>query len=148
MQRSFARWLLPAVLVVPVLLVVAFGPRRASPATSPLDDWDFTKLVAHLNRAGLGMREVSTQKNGVIGNAVFLTTTDKEWDDFNRLTKDPRRIAEWQGILYCECVKGRNPWLLTSQWGEDCLVAGPFLFYGDHKLLAQVRAALADAEAK
>jgi hypothetical protein len=148
MQRPSARWLLPAVLVVPVLLVVALGPRRASPATSPLDDWNLTELVAQLNRAGMRLREVPPQKNGPIGNAVYLITTDKEWDDINALTKDRRRIAEWRGVLYCECVKGRNPWFLANQWGEDCLVAGPFLFYGDHQLLAQVRAALADAEPK
>jgi hypothetical protein len=143
MQRPSPHWFLSAALVVSVLLVVALGQRKAGPA-KPLDDYAFHELLAHLSGAGLELRAVSPQKNGLFGATVFLTTTDKGWNEVNRLTKDPRRIAEWQGVLYCECVKGRDSTLLTNQWGGDCLVVGSFVFYGDHELLNRVRAALSD----
>jgi hypothetical protein len=136
--------LLSAAFVVAVLLVVMLGQRKVRSTTPPLEDWTFSELVAYLNRAGLGLRPISTQKNGNSNEAVFLTTTDREWKDLNALSKDPRRIAEWRGILYCERLGGRDPSGLMSQWGEDCLVAGLFLFYGDRELLAQVRTVLSD----
>ncbi len=140
MQRSYAYWFLSAAFVTSVFLV-SWGQRKVGPAPR-LEEWEFTELVAHLNHAGLGLRVVSPQQNGVIANTVFLTTTDKGFNEVNRLIKDPRRIGEWWGVLYCERVKGRDSTLWTSQWGGDCLVLGPFVFYGDRELLKQVRVAL------
>ncbi|HEY7308423.1 MAG TPA: hypothetical protein VH643_03570 [Gemmataceae bacterium] len=142
MRRPLTRWLLTTAFMAAVLLVVALGQRKREPATPALDDWSLSELVDHLNREGLGLRMVSPQKNGDIGQAVYLTPTDKGWHDVNALTKDPRRIGEWRKIIYCESVKGRDPSYLMSQWGEDALVIGPFLFYGDRELLRRVRAIL------
>jgi hypothetical protein len=142
--------LLPAVLAA-ALLAGWIRSRAVDPAASavPPDDWDIPQLVAFLNDAGLGLRIVSTQKDGVIGQAVFLTATNKEWDDLNHLPKHQKQIHQWRGTLYCEW--GRAGFLmgdawsaLTRQWGDCCLVAGPFLFYGDRDLLDRVRAALAE----
>jgi hypothetical protein len=139
---------LPVVLAAAVL-AGRIGQQRSGPATSavPPDDWDIPQLVAYLNDAGLGLRLVSTMKNGIINQTAFLTTTSKEWDDLNCLSKDQKQIHQWQGTLYC--VRGRaglfmaNDWsALTHQWGDCCLVIGPFLFYGDRELLHRVRSAL------
>jgi hypothetical protein len=120
-----------------------------------------------LNGEGLGLRTVATQKDGVVRQTAFLTTTDKEWLDLNLLPKIQKRIDQWRGTLYCvRDPVGNRPellWLarkypgildgargaggnhrseLTHQWGDCCLVAGPFLFYGDRELLGRVHAAL------
>lgn len=144
MRRPLIRWLLTATSMGAVLLVVALGQRTREPATPTMDDWSLSELVAHLNRAGLELRMVSPQQNGDIGKAAYLTPTDKGWHDVNALTKDPRRIGEWRKIIYCESVKGRDPSVLMSQWGENGLVVGPFLFYGDRELLMRVRAVLSE----
>ncbi len=152
------RLLVPAVLAAPVLLSwVAL--RRDDLATSavPLDDWDIPRLVAHLNDAGLRLRIVSTMRDGGSVQTAFLTTTAKEWEDLDGLPKDQKHIRRWRGTLYCERGQvsdlggvGRtfgDDWSgLTRQWGDRCLVAGPFLFYGDPELLDRVRAALAALE--
>ena len=139
---------LPAVLAA-ALLVGWIGLRAGRPAASavPPDDWDIPQLVAYLNDAGLGLRVVSALKNGVIDQTAFLTTSSKEWDDLNHLPKDPKQIHRWQGTLYCERGRAgflmRDDWsALVRQWGDCCLVVGPFLFYGDRELLDRVRAAL------
>jgi hypothetical protein len=144
-----ARPLVPAVLAT-ALLAGWIGWRGGGPETSavPFDEWDIPRMVAHLNDAGLQLRIVSTLKNGLVGQAVFLTTTSKEWQDLNRLPKDQKQIHRWQGTLYCESSSidspARSRWSEWSrQWGDCCLVAGPFFFYGDPELLDRVRAALA-----
>jgi hypothetical protein len=142
------RLLLPSVLVT-ALLAGWIGQRVSGPAKSAgtADDWDIPRLVAYLNDAGLGLRMVSTTKNGVIDQTAFLTTTTKEWENLNRLFKDRKQIHLWQGTLYCERGRVRffmgDDWsALTRQWGDCCLVVGPFLFFGDRDLLDRVRAAL------
>jgi hypothetical protein len=143
MQRHPPRWFVPAVFAAAVLLAVSLGQRRATPPPLPLDDWQLPELVAHLKRAGLRLRMAAIAKNGAISPAVFLTTEEKPWRELNGLSKDPKRIAEWRGVLYCEYRGGRDQAGLARLWGEDCLTAGPFIFYGDAALLARVRDALA-----
>src|SRR5262249_55096043 len=94
----------------------------------------------HLNRAGLEVRLRSPLKNGAIGQAAFLTTTDKDWDDLNHLYKHPSRIQEWRGVVYCERVGHSEP--ILRLWGDHYLVAGPFVFFGDSELLERIRAIL------
>jgi hypothetical protein len=135
--------LLPALLAG--LLALGLGQRRggSGPPGVPLEDWDIPRLLAHLNGEGLRLRVVATQHNGATQHTAFLTTTDKAWAELNRLTRDEKRIDEWRGTLHCERGPGRDDWAsLTGQWGERCLVVGPFLLYGDRQLLARVRAAL------
>ena len=131
------------VLAAVILLVVGVGRRkggRAAPAV-PLDDWNIPQLVAHLNGEGLALRLVSTQKNGAICQAAFLTTTDKEWDELSRLAKKQEWIGRWRGTLYCKRNRGGEE--LAYLWGDYHLVVGPFLFFGDPELLERVQTALA-----
>jgi hypothetical protein len=142
------RPLLP-VLLVGALLAVWIGQREGGSPRSigPADGWDIPRLVAYLNDESLGLRMVATQKNGIIDQTAFLTTTSKGWEDLHCLPKDQKQINRWHGTLYCErgpegLFEG-NDWSdLTHQWGDCCLVVGPFLFYGDRELLGRVLAAL------
>jgi hypothetical protein len=141
MFKFRAGWLLPLALPAIAALAVVVG-ERAGPTTPErlADDWDIPRLVAHLNEAGLRLRMVATRKEGDLYPSAFLTTTDKEWIDFNRLSKDPRLIDRWRGSLYCERGPGGDAWSdLARQWGHLCLISGPFLFFGDPELLARVR---------
>jgi hypothetical protein len=141
--RTFGRLLLG--LGALAVLAVGLRTRRGDSGTSvPLDDWDVPRLTAFLNEHGLGLRVVPTMQNGQdAGRRAYLTATDKEWEALNSLMKDPRRIDEWRGTLYCLRGKvGENWEPLTERWGATCLVIGPFLLYGDPELLALVRDAV------
>jgi hypothetical protein len=141
------RCVLVGLLLAAVALGVVIGQRMnvaAGPSVQLMDDWDIPQLVAYLNGKGLGVHLVSTQKDGVDPNTAFLTTTDQEWGEFNRLANDPKQIAQWKGTLYCE----RGPHLAAwsdqiRHWGNCCVIVGPFLLYGDPELLGKVCAALA-----
>jgi hypothetical protein len=140
-----AGWPFLAALLAGALLAVTMGPRPDGPTTpaGPLDDWDIPQLAAFLNGEGLGLRLVPTRKDGVIYQNAFLTTTDKDWNDLNALPKIPELIHCWTGTLYCLRNSGENDWSDRAfYWGDCCLEAGSFLFFGDRELLARVRAAL------
>jgi hypothetical protein len=143
-------WPLLHTLLAAALLAVWVGYRISSsiPSAEALDGWDIPRLVAYLNGEGLGLRMVATQKESAVCRTAFLTTTSKEWGILNRLYKDPRLIDSWQGTVYCELGPGGNDWIgLTRQWGDYCLVVGPFLLYGDRTLLDRIRVALAHVQA-
>jgi hypothetical protein len=138
--------LLPALLLA-TLLAVCVGQRQGGPPTTdlPPGNWDIPRLTTYLNRQGLGLRLVPTMQGSDPNATAFLTTTDKGWSDLNRLPKDCGRVHEWRGTLYCERGPGGEDWSdLARQWGDCCLVTGPFLFFGDPELLARVKDALAD----
>jgi hypothetical protein len=143
--RAF--WPLAFVLVASVLFVHCARQRTGIPATvaAALDDWDIPRLVAYLNGKDLGLRVVSTAKVGGSDRTAFLTTTDKGWEELSRPIRGRSHIDQWQGTLYCERGPAGGDWAdLARQWGDCCLVVGPFLLYGDRELLGRVRAALSD----
>jgi hypothetical protein len=144
MRRWHNRWLLlPALLAgaLPAVWVPPGGSRRDS-AQMPPDDWDIPRLVTHLREKGLDLRAVPAQKDGGYHPHAYLTTTDARWQDLNRLSRDPRRMEPWRGTLYCEWkshrVAAADP---AGLWDDGSFIAGPFLFFGDRRLLEQVRAA-------
>jgi hypothetical protein len=100
-------------------------------------------LAVYLNRRGVEVVLRAVSRHGTLQQSAYLTSTAKKWRDLNLLCKDPRRIEEWRGTLYCERVGEGDASHLIEQWGDHCLAVGPFLFYGDAELLELVRVALA-----
>lgn len=145
MRRLTRYGLLSATLGTMILLPVTIRQYRASPTSStrPFEDWNIMDLVEHLNQMGLNLQLRSTTANGSIGSTVYLTTAEKRWTDLNFLNKDAKRIHEWEGVIYCERIKGGDTALALGLWGDRCLIVGPFLFYGDGELLRSIRGALA-----
>jgi hypothetical protein len=104
---------------------------------------DFADLQDRLQRHGVKVEVVSTRKDGQEADSVFLLAKDRGWNDLNVLSKNRARIEEWRGILYVERI-GADPDVLVEQWGQNCMIAAPFILYGDPILLEQVRGALQD----
>jgi hypothetical protein len=130
-----------AVLVVVASLLVANRARRRPPEEGPrLDDWDVPRLVDHLSKQGLELRVVSTQNRSTSLHNAYLTTTDKKWGELNHMLKVPEQAEGWRGTLYVE--RSHDTDVRAFYWGDCCLVAGPFVFFGDRDLLARVRAVL------
>jgi hypothetical protein len=149
MRQLRAPWIVLAGVLSSVLLVASLGKRTTNPTTPPLpplDNWNVFELADYLNRAGIRLSVVPTAREGVVRNAAFLTTGQKDWHECNRLRKDGKQPGLWRGILYCERVESDNlRRQLADQWGELGWSARPFVFYGDPELLTRVRAALRDA---
>jgi hypothetical protein len=138
--------------VLGALLVHAFSrsvPKPAPPALLPLDDWSVADMARYLEGRGLGLRAIPTSPKGYLGPNAFLVRRDFSWLELARLPKDAKRVHLWQGVAYFE--RWHNP--LTAEdraesWEGACLLAGPFLFFGDPELLAHIRDALSAAGPK
>jgi hypothetical protein len=145
MQR-FARYgLFFSALGATTLLTFSVRKHDAEsvPSTRPIRDWDIAELAVHLNRMGVEVRLRAVPRNGTLNRMAFLTSTGKEWSELNALNKDPIRIHEWRGTIYCEQIGESDVTYLLEQWGDRCLVVRPFVFYGDAELLERVRTSLA-----
>jgi hypothetical protein len=106
-----------------------------------MDGWKIEDLVLHLQRKGLEFRVVPSAKEGPLDPwGVYLTTTDKSWEQLIGLLANPDFIdARWQGTVYC------NLWAIWQpfgDWGDRALRLGPFIFIGDPEMLVRIRAAL------
>jgi hypothetical protein len=113
------------------------------PSAGPPDDWSIPQLVAYLNGKGLGLRMVSTRKDGIIDQNAFLTTTDRDWKELNGVPKVQEQMHCWSGTLFCLRKASESDWPDRVRfWGDCCLEAGPFVLFGDRELLARVEAAL------
>jgi hypothetical protein len=150
MWRTHLPLLMMAVLGA--LLVHAFSrsvPKPAQPALLPLDDWSVADMARYLEGRGLGLRAVPTSSKGYIGPNAFLVRRDFSWLELERLPKNATRVHLWQGVAYFE--RWHNPLVAEERaeiWDGACLLAGPFLFFGDLELLAQIRDVLSDPGGK
>ncbi len=133
-------------------LAVLLTARLSRPAGEegsrpPLPDttaWTMADLHHHLEDRGLHLRAAGTWENGPVLRNAFLTREERPWADLGGLVKDPSRIAGWAGVVYCEqAIFSRAREDALVGWGECGLRAGPFVFFGDPAMLAQLRDALA-----
>ncbi len=132
------------VLLVVASLLVVSRARRSHPAEAPrLDDWDVPQVVEHLRQHGLELRVVSTGDSADPRHNAYLTTTNKQWQELNCILKVPEQAEQWRGTLFVE--RSHNLHVRAAYWGDSCLVAGPFVFFGDRELLARVRAVLGES---
>jgi hypothetical protein len=132
-------------LAGPAYLAVArLADRRPpAPALVSMEGWEVSDVARHLAARGLKLRAVSTARRTRGSRSVVLTTTSKGWEELNHLPKAAECIDRWQGTVYCE--RPASPDSREAQlrlWGDCCLVAGPFVLFGDRTLLARIHDAL------
>jgi hypothetical protein len=122
----------------------AGDPRGDRPAQTRLEDWSVDDMVRHLEVRGLGLRAVPTSAGSARASNTFLTRGEIAWHKLPGLMKDPARMGEWQGIVFCERVGNPDTAEKRAEnWGSAALQAGPFVFFGDPQLREEIRAALA-----
>lgn len=127
--------------------VAPLGPQAATRTVANplahLHDWDVPQLVRHLEGQGLGLRPAASSAGGDLRYSVYLTRTVKDWSQMNRLVIVPGRIESWEGTVYCGRLPGPHTRdACSALWGDCGLIAGPFAFFGDRELLAEIRACL------
>jgi hypothetical protein len=104
---------------------------------------DIPGLVGRLRTAGLGLRVVPTGRNAKPDHNAYLTATGKGFEQLHAVPRMPEFIGDWRGTVYCERLYSQRARQEARQGGDYCLLAGPFLIFGDPELLARIRACLA-----
>jgi hypothetical protein len=131
------------------LLLWPGGPRRRGEpgVLLPGEGWDVPRAARHLAARGLKFHLVPAEQGGTGCDRAYLTTTERTWEELDRLPKTVESLTRWQGVVYGERV--HQPGALAGQvrlWGGCCLDTGPLLFFGDPDLLARISAALQQPE--
>jgi hypothetical protein len=141
----------PAFVLLTLAAPVGLFVSRLSwqPETDPqaalvrVENWKLTDLLGHLESRGLGFRALPTFEGGSVLYNAFLVRKDRTWKDVKGLIKDSKELHRWKDVVYCERVA--TPEAAESRvqcWGDACLVADRFVFFGDPELLVQIRSAL------
>jgi hypothetical protein len=99
-------------------------------------------VACRLRQAGLNIRVVSERQDGLLIENMFLTQSDLEDGEIRSLAIDTRRMDRWRGtvkVFY-------EPSLRFPRWiGEDNEYSyrhGPYLMFGDEKLLKTIKEVL------
>jgi hypothetical protein len=111
-----------------------------------MDDWGMPDLAGYLEGRGLRLHLSPTWAGGSPLANAFLTAEVKTGGELYGLLKSPKAIHRWAGVVYGERSRhyeGRE-WAVES-WADCGLRAGPFVFFGDPALLADIRTALGAA---
>src|SRR6516162_3517804 len=97
-------WLCTPLLlgIVAAALVLPACRQRPARVDPRLDSWTLETLIKYLDAQGLGLRPVASDQKGVHGRSVFLTRTDKEFEQLNFLVKHPEKIERWRGTVSCD----------------------------------------------
>ena len=73
-------------------------------------------------------------------SGIYVSERPLPPDRIMRLIRHPDFADRWEGVVYCE----RDGWMSRiapydlDRWGEHGLRAGPLLFFGDPRLLADL----------
>jgi hypothetical protein len=142
----------PLVFCLPALLLTALGlaaldhwrPRHHPPRPDLPEKWNSRDVAKQLRGTGREYRVVGVDFRGLDKASAFFTETDMTWSELNGLSKTVENIASWRGSVFCQKVG--STYLFNDQmemWGEYCLRVGPFIFFGDAAMLAEIKESLA-----
>jgi hypothetical protein len=91
----------------------------------------------------LGLYAAPTSVTAENPNNLFLSRGPVEWNRLMKLGRFPEHVGDWQGIVVVEPFNPQwNISPLLHGWEDCCLQLGPFLFFGDPALLAEIETAL------
>jgi hypothetical protein len=116
------------------------GPRPVPPQEAK----DVAELTALLQSRGVALHAVSLARNGLCEDRAYLAVDDRPWDELTRLPAVRDEVGRWRGVVLCEKVlPSSTPAAHLELWGDSCLEAPPWVFFGDPELRERIRDALA-----
>jgi hypothetical protein len=113
-----------------------FGLTRTDPAVS---ETKLHQLIVLIHEAGLPLRVVAQCNDMRWHGPIYLTQTDLNGLELQDLPISPAVAERWTGTVI---VFNATPGHDTSDWGENGLHWGPFVFFGDKSILSMIHQTL------
>lgn len=134
-QRRLPLWALVAVFAV-VVVLITWGCRRVR--QRGYENWTVADLTAHV-RAHEPTWQVLPTSLSSAGqlDGVYICARPCSRDEVQRLLRGPSRAASWRGVVLAEVLRDTGGPEM-SQWGENGLVIGRVLLFGDPAMLQRI----------
>ncbi len=102
-----------------------------------------SRLVWKLHDKGMEFRVYSQRPDGLWDDGLYLTMTDKTFQEIALLRVNPAMLDQWKRTV---AIFRMNSLLSSDSpyeiWGEDCLIEGDFVFFGDKEMILSIRQCL------
>ncbi len=138
-MRNWKRYVLGGAGLAVLTAVVGF--RLAGGRETIRPEWSVGELAGCLRERLPDLHVVPQRRDGSYGSGAYFCTSPRDLGELVRLSRNPTRVGEWSGVVFCERVSAAMP-VLCDDWGENGLRIGPFLLFGDAKLIARLRDAV------
>jgi hypothetical protein len=99
------------------------------------------EMVQTLKRRLPDLRVVPARPDGELSSGVYLCDAERRLEELQWMPRSEACAGKWSGVVFCEHV-GPLDYVQSGAWGQNGLQVGPFLFFGDAKLIARIRDAL------
>jgi hypothetical protein len=100
-------------------------------------------IITKLRTTGIDLRMVSQRGDGLWDNAFYLTKTNKDEQELEKVPADPDFLDHWQGTVVVMRLGNRARYdNQLDHWGDACMVNGELVFFGDKELLREIRRCL------
>jgi hypothetical protein len=135
---TFKTILIGLLLVVVLQLFILLQPSQYTPKSGYRVE--LSRLVWKLHDKGLEFQVYSQRPDGLWDDGVYLTTTDKTFREIARVPANPDFLDQWEGTVAIYRMNSLpSPDSPYDLWGNDCLVEGEFVFFGDKELIRSIR---------
>ena len=136
LRRAPPSWVITGAFLVslPVLPLTgrALRPTPEPPATP-------AELAAVLRESRPTLYVIPANSSGP-QNGIYVCERPRSHNEVLGLVRQREYAGRWQGVVYCERIGWENEIAGDdlAAWGEHGMRAGPLLFFGDPRLLAEI----------
>lgn len=149
MLRSRTCWIAITVFLLASVAVAALYPGAPKPARRPGQNIPAVKDIAEHLLAKHPLWVMRDASDGSYHLRAYLvapghveperwTAPALNYPHAEDIALLPFEEKYWQGIVYIQLYQSKNENKNKSGWYGPVLVKGPFLFYGDQKMLKQI----------
>jgi hypothetical protein len=132
-------WLVAVVFLLLVAAILVCKRPRPEPAQA---SWTVDTLVEHVRRADPTLYLVLVCEERGTYCGVYFCTRQRSREELQGLRRMPRFAGHWKGVVFADRLGPEWNRVDTDGWGENGLVIGEVLLFGDPEMLEHIRGLL------
>jgi hypothetical protein len=142
LRKPLPLWMCVSLFVIAVGMIPLIGQSRHQPVSPPST---LAELAARLSQGTPPLHIVMLHQR-VPEGPMYVCVRSQSPEYLEGLCCDPNKAGQWRGIVFCQRDGEQGIILddLIRCWGECGMRIGPFVFFGDPKLLQRIRNEIPD----